>query len=277
MANYPSCPLPREINVTALISAFRVQRERNFDFSGESHDFYELVYVVRGKAGILAGDRIYVLEQGQCVLHPPLEFHRVWSEDATSPELIIFSFRTEQMPHGIGGRYFMSPSLRVMIEEWMEENMRVFSHEDIFVTRILDPTGARRQLSRLELLLAELFSADPDLKRLDSGSAGIYTEIVRTMKEHLNQTLTIDQLSNLCHMSKSNLKRIFARYSGMGVISYFNRMKINRACELLLQGESVGNTAHQLGFSDQNYFSTVFRRTTGLSPSFYAKQLDSKR
>ena len=272
MTSYPNCPLPREINVTALVSAFRVQRDHDYYFSGEQHDFYELVYVVRGKAGITAGDRVYVLEQGQCVLHPPMEFHRVWAEDATSPELIILSFYAKQMPPAIGGRYCMSPSVRVLIEEWMDENVRVFTHENILVTGILDYAGARRQLSMLELVLAELFSSDPAPGRVHSGSAGAYTEIVRTMKEHLGQPLTIEQLSNLCHMSKSNLKRIFLRYSGMGVIGYFNRMKINRACELLVQGESVGNTARVLGFSDQNYFSTVFRRITGLSPSAYAKQ-----
>ncbi|MBE7043705.1 MAG: AraC family transcriptional regulator, partial [Ruminococcaceae bacterium] len=90
MSNYPNCPLPREINVTALVSAFHVTREHDYYFSGESHNFYEIAYVVQGKAGVTAGDRIYILEQGQCVLHPPMEFHKIWSEDSTTPELIIF-------------------------------------------------------------------------------------------------------------------------------------------------------------------------------------------
>lgn len=272
MEIYPFCPLPREINVTALVSAFRVQRENDFYFSGEQHDFYELVYVVCGKAGVTAGEGIYVLEQGQCILYPPMEFHRLWSEDATSPELIILSFRAEQMPESLAGKYCMSPSQQVMIEDWMDENSKAFTHDDILVTGISDRAAARRQLCRLELLLAELSGSDPAPDRSYSGNAGAYTEIVRMMKEHLGETITIEQLASLCHMSKSNLKRIFFKYSGMGVISYFNQMKINRACELLIRGEAVGSVAEALGFSDQNYFSTVFRRITGMSPSSYAKQ-----
>lgn len=272
MEQYPFCPLPREIDITALVSAFHVKREQNYYFNGESHDFYELVYVVNGKAGITAEERIYVLEKGQCFLHPPMEFHKIWSEDSTTPELIIFSFCAKQMPGQIGGRYYLSPSLRMMLEEWMEENKQVFRHNGILVTEINDSVGARRQLSRLELFLAELLSTAPDLQRIDSGSAAAYTEIVRIMKENINRSLTVEQLSSLCRMSKSNMKRIFSRYSGIGIISYFNQMKINRACEILLQGETVGTTSRLLGFTDQNYFSTVFRRITGMSPSVYASQ-----
>ena len=272
MEQYPFCSLPREINITGLVSAFRVQREQNYYFNGESHDFYELVYVVNGKAGITAGERVYILEKGQCFLHPPMEFHKIWSEDSTTPELIIFSFCAKQMPEQISGRYILSPGLRMMLEEWMDENNVVFHHNDILVTGIKDFAGVRRQLSRLELFFAELFSTAPDLQRIDSGSAAAYTEIVRIMKENIDQSLTVEQLSSLCRMSKSNMKRIFSRYSGIGIISYFNQMKINRACEILLQGETVGTTSRLLGFTDQNYFSTVFRRITGMSPSVYANQ-----
>lgn len=272
MTHYPACYLPREINITALVSAFRIQREQNFYFSGETHDFYELVYVIKGKAGITADDRIYILEEGQCILHPPMEFHKIWSEDSSSPELIILSFHAKQMPNNIGGRYCLSPDLRMTLEDWMEEHPSVFFQDDFLVKQIKDRSGARRQLCKLELFLAELFTASPDLEQTESGNAAVYTEIVRIMKQNINRMLTIDELSSQCHMSKSSLKRIFSHYSGIGIITYFNRLKISKACELLIQGESVGNIAELLGFSDQNYFSTVFRRHVGLSPSAYLKQ-----
>lgn len=273
MTVYPKCILPREIDVTALVSAFRKKYRPDFYFDGESHDFYELVYVNSGKVGITAEERIYALESGQCMIHPPMEFHRIWGEGGTSPELIIFSFHAERMPREISGCYCLNPAQRELIEDWMTENERVFFHRGILVDQIIDKPGVRKQLSRLELLLAELSSITADQNRIHSGSASAYTEIVRIMKEHLHESMTIEQFSAFCHMSKSNVKRIVNKYSGMGVIQYFTQMKITRACELLIEGESVGNIARILGFSDQNYFSTVFRRRIGMSPTAYARQI----
>ena len=52
-------------------------------------------------------------------------------------------------------------------------------------------------------------------------------------------------------------------------MEYFNRIKMQRAAELLNEGVSVKQAALQVGFHDQNYFSTVFKRITGHTPSKY--------
>ncbi|MBR2043868.1 MAG: AraC family transcriptional regulator [Clostridia bacterium] len=54
-------------------------------------------------------------------------------------------------------------------------------------------------------------------------------------------------------------------------MEYFNNIKIRKAIEHLKEGFSVKETAIALGFSDPNYFSTVFKRITGNPPSFYKK------
>ena len=64
-----------------------------------------------------------------------------------------------------------------------------------------------------------------------------------------------------------NLQKSFSYYAGVGVMEYFNRQKMRRAAELMAEGYSVREAALAVGFSDQNYFSTVFKRITGHSPS----------
>ena len=54
-------------------------------------------------------------------------------------------------------------------------------------------------------------------------------------------------------------------------MSYFNELKIKQAVYLLDEGKSIGQTASLLGFSDQNYFSTVFKRVMKQPPSVYQK------
>ena len=68
-------------------------------------------------------------------------------------------------------------------------------------------------------------------------------------------------------MSEINLQKTFSRYAGVGIMEYFNRIKMRKATELLVEGLSVKETALKLGFHDQNYFSTMFKRITGHTPS----------
>ena len=69
------------------------------------------------------------------------------------------------------------------------------------------------------------------------------------------------------------LKKIFMKYSGCGVMQYYNRLRARVACTYLDKGKSVKETADLLGFGDQNYFSTFFKRIIGVSPIEFKKKL----
>ena len=48
-----------------------------FSFTGESHDFWELVYADKGDVTVFADDKSFVLEQGNVIFHKPNEWHNV--------------------------------------------------------------------------------------------------------------------------------------------------------------------------------------------------------
>ena len=73
------------------------------------------------------------------------------------------------------------------------------------------------------------------------------------------------------HLSESRFKARFRREVGLPPGVYILRAKIAAACtELRQPGTRVTELAHRLGFSSSQYFATVFRRFTGLTPSTYA-------
>ena len=102
-----------------------------------------------------------------------------------------------------------------------------------------------------------------------SKGAENYAFILKTINSNIEKRLSVTELAVLCNMSEINLQKTFSHYAGVGIIEYFNRVKMQRATELLNEGASVKQTALQLGFYDQNYFSTVFKRITGHTPSRY--------
>ena len=96
-----------------------------------------------------------------------------------------------------------------------------------------------------------------------------YASIVRVLEEHIHENLSVEEIAELCKMSAASVKQTFSRYAGVGIMSYFNRMKVEAAVFMLRSGSSVQETAAALGFSSQNYFSTVFKRIMGKPPTAY--------
>jgi AraC-like DNA-binding protein len=76
---------------------------------------------------------------------------------------------------------------------------------------------------------------------------------------------------NLSGLSYSYFKKLFVRKYGVPPVKYINRLKINRACELLQTNKfRVGEIAEICGFENTYYFSSVFKNIIGVSPKHYA-------
>lgn len=91
---------------------------------------------------------------------------------------------------------------------------------------------------------------------------------------HTNFTrdLSLAEIATHTGVSKSHLCRIFPQYAGEHFNTYLQRLRIERAKELLrLTDEHIYEIAAKVGFWDSRYFSKVFRDFTGLSPSEYRR------
>ena len=231
----------------------------NHDFVGEMHPFYELVYVVRGSVGITAGKDFYVLNAGQMLLHPPDEFHRIRAESNTEPHVLNLSFYAGSMPMCAGRVFQPTNAEGYELQDICECLRHGMKNADL---RALNEQRLRMELWLLRVMCRGGATVTPSA----SPSAMQYAEIVNVLREHLCEPLTSQEIAQLCNMSLSALKKIFTRYAGMGVMRYFTEMKMRHAVLLLQNGKRVGETAASLGYTDQNYFSTVFHRVMGVPP-----------
>jgi len=77
-------------------------------------------------------------------------------------------------------------------------------------------------------------------------------------------------MAKYCNLSKTYFIRKFQKKYGYSPLVYFNRLKIESACQLLLVSKrSVKEIAFALGFNDPLYFSRLFQKVMGTSPSEY--------
>lgn len=269
---WPFHSVERMLTVTRLYTAFSAQREASFIFRGETHDFYELVLVTEGCLGVTAGAESFVLEAPAAVLHPPMEFHSLHAAGGTAPRMTVFSFSADRVP-AWDKRVFAldkeqietaSKALSLMQDSLEMEGIRITG------LKLGAERNAQRAVLALEDLLLSLSDSAGSTAQKEGTAAGRnYRRALRVIEENLTASLTTEELARLAHMSPSLLKKTFSRHAGVGVMEYFRARKIDAAIPLLREGLGVQEIATRLGFTNAGYFSTVFRRITGHTPSYY--------
>ncbi|MCY1251201.1 HTH-type transcriptional activator Btr [compost metagenome] len=71
-------------------------------------------------------------------------------------------------------------------------------------------------------------------------------------------------------MSESNFSRLFKKQTGVSFVEYLTQLRMEKAKELLLRpDEKVYEIALAVGYQDSRYFSQIFRKYTGDTPSEY--------
>jgi len=117
----------------------------------------------------------------------------------------------------------------------------------------------------LTLLLEVLHCAR---QQQDSSSAQQMERVYRHIEDHLDEPMPVPQLAALSGLSVPRFKARFKEETGVPPAEYVLRAKITEARKRLASGrESITTVAYSLSFSSSQYFATVFRRFTGLTPS----------
>ncbi|WP_138756103.1 response regulator transcription factor [Paenibacillus sinopodophylli] len=93
------------------------------------------------------------------------------------------------------------------------------------------------------------------------------------LEEHADRMVTSFDMAAHLHLNASYFSRFFKRLAGVNFTDYVNQYKINLAIAMLKkEHETVENVAYTIGFSDRAYFSKVFKKYSGKSPSEYKGQ-----
>ena len=257
--------------ITALYTAFQAVYGADYYFGGESHDFFEIVIVTEGEIGVTAGKDVFHLRKGQAILHTPNEFHNLWSEKGREAGFIIFTFSADALPT-LSSRIFEVNDLKEPLDILTDLRTSLQRHKGwIEGVREGCEQKAALSLKRLELFLLQTVFENEAQKAGNplSQSAKHYAAAVKYLEENLHRSLTVQEIASACRIGEVNLKKIFSRYAGVGVIAYFNYLKIRAAVKLLKNGATVRETAESLGFLNQNYFCTVFKRVMGKAPKSF--------
>lgn len=147
------------------------------------------------------------------------------------------------------------------------------------VDYFLKPCRAAEILSRVDSLAREALGVDGDP---DGAGEDVETQGNRAVKlaleymqEHYPEDLTLPLVAELIGISPNYLSTLFRKTLDAGFTDTLNKIRVDRACEYFAAGGfRTYEVAYKVGFHDEKYFSSVFKKNKGESPSEYKKRLD---
>lgn len=96
--------------------------------------------------------------------------------------------------------------------------------------------------------------------------------ILKHVEEHYSEPLTIEDMANLIHYSKSHFMKFFKTHMNTGFTQYLNHYRLTMAARLLVSTEdSILTIASSSGFDNLSYFNRLFRREFQMTPKQYRK------
>jgi AraC family transcriptional regulator len=90
------------------------------------------------------------------------------------------------------------------------------------------------------------------------------------MDAHIGEPMRLDDIAKAAHLSRSHFARAFRVSTGLSVMTYLRRLRIEKAKALLIERDiSIADASAMLGFAHQSHFSRLFRREVGMAPRMF--------
>ena len=210
---YTPLKMERVLKIEKLYSLHYFQFAAGYIFPGEKHNFWEMVYIDRGEADIGAGKQVIRLRQGQAIFHRPNEFHSIWANSATGPNIMVLSFGCASgMLKSLAGQALtLDAQMRGILRQLIAEGQECFGKVlDISGQRMLTPVenaplGSQQMIlllleQILLLLLRQAREGQEAVKQEaphlteERNAADVTNQLTGLMREHLDGSLSFEEI-----------------------------------------------------------------------------------
>lgn len=257
------------------LSAFSAQI-KEFSYDKHAHEEYSIGVTRKGRQDFFSDGRFHKSNEGNVIFFNPEQVHDGCAGASSELEyemLYIPESTLLEMMRSLG--QISRDQARLKSSLFHDEQLR----DDVLqLSQIMREPKA----SALEEEAA-LLSIAQSVIRLGNGT--LHNVQVHSRKDalllrardyilsNLDQKLTVDSISQTANMSKYHFIRLFNQQFGMTPHQYVLNCRINRARQALEMGNSVFDTAVDLGFADVSHFNRKFKKTFGITPRQYQRQL----
>ena len=251
-----------------------------------THDFIELVYILRGKCVHTIDGKVYPVKKGDMLI---INYDQTHSIIGGTGEYINIFLKPEYLNDNIADQLNAFALLDLVefsvFKQTLAEIKNVVSFSDFERTTIENillnletemhemPVGyAISTRSWFNLLLVMVFRKMSLL--LTERFNGISEELLMFVKTHCHEKLEMHMIAQRCHYHPAYFSRSFRNYTGMSFTEYLKKVRIDRAVQLLANtGLQVQDVCYEVGYADKTKFFRHFRELVGQTPLAYRKSM----
>ena len=278
--------LDKAVSVDAIYTIHYFEYAKDFSYSGEMHNFWEIVYADKKSVFITAGSKELTLKAGQMYIHKPNEFHKIRCDGTQAANSVILSFDCgcEELMNAAGMVINCTAEEKKLMGRIISEATDAFSTDlGLSYTRELEKSGNGEfgceqliQLYMEQLLISVIRGHNHKMPVKGEENNKLLLQICAFLQENVGRHLYFEDIRKEFNLSASVIKRLFQNGMGCGVMEHFTRLKIDTAKQMIRENElNFTEIAESLGFNTPQYFTTVFRRISGMTPSEYESSVKS--
>lgn len=282
-SNYIKHKIANLITISKIVTIHYYEFDKNFYYDGESHDFWEMVYIDAGNVKITTNNKEFFLKQGEVIFHKPNEFHTLKTDKDTAANVFVLSFvcSSEAMSFFKGKTMLVPSKLKQHISTIIEEYSLTFNSmaiEDIKLELKENPPIGGQQMIKtyLEQFLILLIRSENDNHNLrifpskEIMENHLVSQMIQIIEENTYRKITVDQICSHLNYSRAYLSKIFKSTSGYTILEYILMNKIREAKKLIREERyNFTQISDLLAFDNPHYFSTVFKKIANMTPTNY--------
>ncbi|WP_050479425.1 helix-turn-helix domain-containing protein [Herbaspirillum rhizosphaerae] len=255
-------------------------------FEWHHHPEYELTLTLNSRGYRYIGDDVEPYDDGDLVLIGPGIPHSWLSREVIDPQLphtALVIWFTQEWVAGLAASLPEFSQVQGILAR-ASQGLRFGADARQAVTASIVAMREAPVTARLLLLLNVLheLSLDHDaaplsnVPRLDNPRLSAEPRIARVLNHlhtHFATPLAAAEMATIACVSVSGFHRMFRRHTRMTMVDYLSRLRIGRACSLLIaSSQAISSIASEVGYTNLSLFNRQFARIKGEAPSAFRKR-----
>ncbi len=250
------------------------------------HNGCEIYYFMQGNINLYIEENCYHPQPGELAILPPNCLHRIVSLDEQIYERVTINIKESvferlstattdlsacfhadrvleptpfQLPAKLQGQF-------LQFCNGLEEALHLNVYGADIMTQVY--------LSQLLLMVNQAYQQCYSNK--NNLMPPLVKDTMKYIQEHLEQQITVEELSQYFYQSQTSVSRLFKKHTGLTLREYILDCRIEHAKKMLLAGHSVSEACYASGFHDYANFIRSFKKVVGLAPGKYKLRMLSR-
>lgn len=293
--SYPGVPLPNNmLPQLSSIGLWDATRPQSWGLDLHCNEGIEFTYLARGKTVFEVDGQSWLLRRGDLTITRPWQFHRVGNPNIGASRLIWVIIDVDVRRPNQSWKWpdwlMCSPADLKHLTRLLRHNEQPVWQANEEIARCFQKMGSlledqepEESQTKLTLYINELIVTLMEMLTKKHIPLNAHLSTTRRMVEmfleelpkHLDVAWTLDGMAHECGLSRSQFSTYCKQITNMTPKEYLNHCRVDAAAEMLVENSELTITqiAIDCGFNTSQYFSTVFHKFKGQSPSEYRYNL----